>query len=647
MNPEEIIVIDPPPPPPKQRKPRKKKQTVEEVPPEPQPQPEPRALFPHQLESVELMEAAERGSPLVHPDTGFTFHRSYGELSNPVGSGKTTVALQLIKNDRLKFETLDSITLFIDGNILTGSPQPMFVNPETRRARDPQIPYILYPLHINIVVCSKALTLIWKKEAQAMDTTNVVIDVPKQVSCKDRFLETIQPLLGVTNGVLILSSHIYGEAMHLLVDLLNLPNPYGIRGSYLCPKRLILDDIHAVSKWSSANIKVCPLFTWSINSTPICMTWGRVLWNLSSHFLTAIRDRYAITQGHVVHVEVPENFYQEPPMIIQKHYYKSNDATRLLTNYLPPHVKDMLETGDFDGAYQAMVGAARGEEDTAGSSSQEPSLDVSGRKPLHELILYRFDRELKGLEDRRERIVQNGYETANVDQAIAEQKRKIDNLKDRLRVAETETTECPICLDETERGNLVTTKCCFNSFCRDCILNGCLRTTKRCPLCRSNLSHMDLYSLRGDGTAVDLDLSKIKRKPQADNLPSTPMAALQQLVNRNPQGKFVVFASNQGTSKTFCRFFKEQGIVVEDMTGMATTIQKRLERFQNGQTNILFLGTRTSNAGLNLQFATDVVILDSRTVFDPKSPEYIQSVGRVRRFPRRDPVPVHYICPDL
>lgn len=157
---------------------------------------------------------------------------------------------------------------------------------------------------------------------------------------------------------------------------------------------------------------------------------------------------------------------------------------------------------------------------------------------------------------------------------------------------------------------------------------------------------MDIYTLRNDGTAVDMDLTKLKKTTKPRNLPATPMAVLHDIINQKPEGKFVVFAPNEGSSKTFQIYLKENGIVMEDMVGMACTMQKRLERFENGDIKVLFLSSRSSNAGLNLQFATDVVILDARTEFNPNSPEFIQSIGRVRRFPRRDPVPVHYICPD-
>lgn len=639
----DLTIEQVPVPAPKPRKPRKKKGEVTLEPSivGPADPPPCRQLFPHQLETIELMEKAERCPPLIDRETGFYYYRSYGDLTNPVGSGKTTIALQLIKNDQLKFENVERINFYIGGNSISGNPQHLFVNSPTK---DPKTSFDLHPCPINLVVCSKALTTVWKKEARTLGVTCVTIDVPKQVSCNDSFVDVFAPLVGVENGVIIVSSHLYGELLTRLVHFYNIKsirNNY--RSPYLCLKRLILDDIHAAKKWCTGNYNICPLFLWSINSTPQTVLWNRLSYYLSSDLLTMNDQRFhnAHSAGHLVHVPVPANFYQEPEIQVHRKYYQSNDTTRLLNNYLPPEVRAMLDTGDFDGAYQAMLGSARGEE-----GDSEEDVAVSGRKPLHELVLHKFNRELGVLKDRLERLMQSGFNTENVEVAIREQSSKIDSLKERLRVAETETTECPICMEDTERCNLVTTKCCFNSFCRECIVDGCLKTNKTCPLCRKKITPMDIYTLRNDGTAVDMDLTKLKKTTKPRNLPATPMAVLHDIINQKPEGKFVVFAPNEGSSKTFQIYLKENGIVMEDMVGMACTMQKRLERFENGDIKVLFLSSRSSNAGLNLQFATDVVILDARTEFNPNSPEFIQSIGRVRRFPRRDPVPVHYICPD-
>jgi hypothetical protein len=643
----DIIILDQEPEagpaiPPKKTRKKKVVTSPEAGPSDPSPA---RDLFPHQLETVELMEAAERSPELLDKDTGFTYHRSYGHLTNPVGSGKTSTVLQLIKNDRLTFETVERITLMTNCQDLTGNPQPMFHDPQTKKPRDPSLRYQLYPLNVSIVVCSKTLTTVWKAEARIMGVTCVVFDTPKQ-TIFENFVELITPLLSVKNGLIVISSHVYGNVMSSIFQVLDMRRLYtsGLKGSYICFKRLILDDIHSVPKWCTSGEKLCPLFTWSINSTPNFIQWSKVLYYLADKYLTmTINGQNDIkTNGHVIHVKVPEILFTDPEIQVHRHHYRRNDINHLLKDYIPPHVQNMLETGDFDGAYQAMLRHSHGDEAEIPDGSQP----VAVRQPLHELVLNKYYHEIRVLEERRERLMQNGFETANVENSIEFHRHKIEVLQERLRAAESETTECPICMDEIERRELVTTKCCFNSFCRDCIMNGCLRTNKTCPLCRKKITHMDLYSLKEDGTAIDMDLTKLKEKPVVSKLPPTPMDVLLQLVLSKPTGKFVVFAPYQGSSETFRRFFKEAQVSFEDIMGMAVTVERRLERFRNGDIRILFLSSRSSNAGLNLQFATDVVIVDAQEQIDPSSPQYTQSIGRVRRFPRTDPVPVHFISPE-
>jgi hypothetical protein len=689
-----------------------------------------RVLFPHQVETVELMERIEREQCTVCPDTGFLHYCSYGSLCNPIGSGKTSSVLKVIKNDKLRFETVNSLTIHLDGKTLTGDPRPMFFNKNRERGivnstasassnhlnlemlsnmnEDEQrcalqnalLPrvraihpenavhitnfliesgepcdilealeededlkstieeavtilgdklksknaIVLYPININIVICNKALTVVWKKEAECMGVVNVTIDLPRHVNGISSFLERIAPLLSVENGVLIVSSHLYGNVVTYLKSLIGTDFRIDYR-HFISPKRIILDDIHAVQRFSYGVYNISPLFIWSVNSTPGLVRWDYIDRSIGSVILTRPKISGYKNIGHLVQINIPENFYKVPDVIVHRQHYKRNDMGTILKDHIPQYIKDMLETGDFDGAYREMLSEARG----ISSENEESETIVSTRKPIHELVKIKYMREIEQLNDRKRRLIENGWDVGNIDRSIKEIVTKMEILDQRLVKLNDEVIECPICMDEIERSQMVTTKCCFNSFCKDCIINGCFRTNKTCPLCRKGICQMDIYTFSSDGTAIDLDLKEIarQRSDRLDKLklPKTPMDALMNLVLSKPQGKFVVFNPNHGSSSTFKTFFRGSGIAIEDLSGSIMSIQRKLTEFEQGKIKILFLNLHSSNAGLNLQFATDVVIIDSATLLDEKNSQYSQSIGRVRRFPRLESIPVHYITP--
>ena len=624
-----------------------------------------RELFPHQLESVELMERAEMNGPIKDSETGFDIFLSFGTLENPVGSGKTAVMLQVVKNDKLKHETINRLSIRSNARnqMVVGDPKTFYADAETGDPVNREFDIVLHAISTNIVVCSKPLTTVWSLECKTMGVAHVVIDAPKHVDGRENFQKLIKPTVDEGNGVIIISNHLYGQAMALIDDISRRPiigrarDPQSYRFShYITPKRVIYDDLHSASKWSKNYSFMCPLFTWCINSTPDIVPWAKIDNYLASSFLTRpVYQRYVkMDKGHVVHVEVPETTYQAPPVVVNTLYYQQHAAVKLLDDHLPDAVKAMLASGDFDGAYRKMrdLAYANTDDEAGPSTDSDDSMLVSERRPLQELVVLQYRNKMHSLQARKVSLINMGASTDNVDASIQELQNKIDGLSERLLAADKEECECPICLDDVNRGEMVVTKCCQNCFCKDCI-GRVFGSNKTCPLCRKTIGPLDIYSIQADGRVFDISqimnpqtkksLEKTKKIAQ-ENIPANSLEALETLVSSKPRGsKFVVFAPTEGSSKAFKEFFKRTAYTLADVGGSAATIRNCLEGFENGSINILFLSSKSSNAGLNLQHATDVVIIDNRPELDLQSGYVVQCVGRVRRFPRRDPVPVHHI----
>lgn len=625
----------------------------------------PRILLSHQTESVELMEKAEKNIPLQDSYTKFDMFCSFGTLENPVGSGKTAIMLQVIKNDKLRFETVRTLSISSEGDngrMLTGDPRNFYADTETGRILSVEFPLVLHTVPLNIVVCSKPLTTVWKKESDIMGVEAVVIDAPKHVESREIFKKLLDPLLVKENGVLILTNQLYGHALALLDHILNPLHGYSDGRHVHCttPKRMIYDDVHSSIKWSRNYGNLCPLFTWCINSTPDIIPWNKIEYYLALSFLTMPDLRYnrRNNKGHVVHVEIPESSYVEAPLIQSRSYYRNHHMVKLLEEHLPKSVRDMLSVGDFDGAYRRMRELAFGNNDESNPAVQNDDEDgsmlVSERKPLQELVMVKYRKQMHSLVERRDRHLAYGFSIDSLVISIGEIQRKIDSLLSRLADSDLENSECPICMDEVVRGDMVTTKCCHNFFCKFCI-GKVFCSNKICPLCRKGITAMDIYSLQNDGRVFDISqiLNPVVKKSAAlaldtinggSNVGQNSLHALETFVSSKPRGsKFVVFSPTEGSAKAYKEYFKLTPYILEDLLGSAVTISKRLEKFEKGFIDILFLSSKSSNAGLNLQYATHLVIIDSNKELCLEDGEIKQCIGRIRRFPRKDPVPVHHI----
>lgn len=588
-------------------------------------------LFPYQIETVELMQRVEEEGTAVDSETGFYQKKSYAVLSNPVGSGKTAVVLKLIKENKRVLSRVDQVTFYSSGDNLTstGDPRPSYVDV---RNGDPlrttgKNQLIVFP--ITLVICPKPLVRHWKTEAERMRVPCITFDAPKQL-LETNFHKTLDDFrsnIAEDHGsAVIVSMHLLQKFLTILTAFHGQMTMYNKR---IFLTRIVCDDIHSGTTWTCGH-SVSASFLWFVNSTFSCIPQKRFC---DIHFLTELYPQYT-RYGEIVRVvsvDVPTSVYEPPPLIERTLYYRDRTIVRHLENHLTPEAREMMESGDFTGVYNVMAGFA-----------PQTLIPISERIPIHELISRKYKDELDHHERRKTSLEFLGHNTENVIKKIQEIKRSMEALSQRIREVASEHLECPICMCEIELESRAIVKCCNNVFCKICIGTTIMRNGK-CPLCRETISLDTMYAIDEEGRAIDLDYKRTMEtrnlNPGEINLYSTPMEVLKDLILETPEGKFVVFVPNEYMGRVYKTFFKEYGIKVGDIMGSSLTVSKTLESFSSGIVRAIFMSSRTSNAGLNLQMATDVVIIGSNPGEDIET----QSIGRVRRFPRTEPVPVHYI----
>ena len=566
------------------------------------------SLFEHQLETVRRMKHIEEKQYRI--ENGLETIASFGINTNSFGAGKTRTTLRLIEDDQLTFDNCPSIV--VDNVIL----RKLYIGQPNQ--------YNLEYLYSTLVCMDKKLIGEWQKEATKVGFTDFIsIDVPAAIN-PERMVGLVRRLRSKENApkIVFCSCQIMFEFMTAIKEVID---------KTLLWKRIVFDDLHATKQMKG--IRHCPsfgaLFTWFLNGTPELMQTNYAV--VASRHLNLVGNYLDI--AHKVYVHVPQVVYVPPALQVHVHKYRNNGLVEVLGYAIPGNVQDMLNTGDYEGAYKALLGA-----------DETHEVPIAERKPLHEIVIAKHLRELETAKQTLERHIQNGWRTAVVEEKIKEIENTIEGIRERI-VKALEECECPICMDDCERNQMVFTKCCMNGFCRGCI--GDLFKGKRiitCPVCRNNISMKDMYIFDEHGNAKDVDKLVRPNRPVVDNqdtLPRTPMEALAKICMEKPQGKFVVFAPFDGVSDSIKQYLKGSTITFAELTGMARTITKRLKEFEEGKYQVLFLNSRTGNSGFNLQFASDVVIIGAAP--NLQNDRVKQITSRVARFPRTEEVPVHFV----
>lgn len=111
----------------------------------------------------------------------------------------------------------------------------------------------------------------------------------------------------------------------------------------------------------------------------------------------------------------------------------------------------------------------------------------------------------------------------------------------------------------------------------------------------------------------------------------TKEQAFRAIMTRDDTKRILLFSGHDTTFKKLEPLMKAHKVTYELMNGSDASIQKKINRWNDGKTRVLCLNSNVLGAGLNLPQATDVVI------YHEQIPELeTQIIGRAQR-PGRDP----------
>lgn len=224
------------------------------------------------------------------------------------------------------------------------------------------------------------------------------------------------------------------------------------------------------------------------------------------------------------------------------------------------------------------------------------------------------------------------HSTVQAKQKILEQlEEKINRLKNRIdsiqkRLTNTTDQTCPICFCDVSTPAM--TPCCRNLFCFACICQ-VLKHTSVCPLCRELIHNVQSIQVLGEKNEVEPKLQSVLSKQES----------FRKLLIENPSAKVLMFSLYDATFHRLASILENEGISFVTLNGSQARITKILDQFEKGKYRVLFLNARNMGAGLNITPATHVILYH-------KMPIEMQNqiIGRAVRMGRTEPLTVvHFL----
>jgi SNF2 family DNA or RNA helicase len=290
--------------------------------------------------------------------------------------------------------------------------------------------------------------------------------------------------------------------------------------------------------------------------------------------------------------------------------YKYHDcyvpSFRAVNGIVSDRISKMIDAGNISGAIEALGG--KHTDNIVELVKKNKLIELEAIRSKINIWTLRGDEEKKTEWTNREKVVTNHIE-------------ELDK-----RFSEVLDDNCTICFSKLDKP--VMEPSCQNIFCGGCILTW-LNTKGTCPLCRKAINRSEL---------VYIDKDKQYVKPVEEQKNKTKEQTIIHLIQENKDGRFIVFSDWDESFNAIREVLKANKIDFVEIKGSITTRTKKIEKFRNGEVNVVFLNSKTDSSGINMQETTDIILYHAMNEGTTK-----QIIGRANRIGRKIPLKVHHL----
>lgn len=368
-------------------------------------------------------------------------------------------------------------------------------------------------------------------------------------------------------------------------------------------KRIIIDEAHDICN----KIPIMYYnYLWLISGT-----YNKIMNNV--RYCPNIREVITYDNINLITVKCTKDFVKnsfEIPEPIEK-YYKCkipahfNAIRQLISNSLI----DRFNANDIIGIIKDLGGKSDTNDNVVDLVCQEIKKEIFNKEKEKEYIASLDIAE----EFKATRI-------KNIDIELKLKNEKLKDLTDRI--SELTHKMCSICMCDIERPIVLE---CTHAYCATCILKW-LDKSYNCPECR-----------------IKIDVNKMIAITNEISIPNTILSkedTLIKIIKDKPEGKFLVFSKYDSGFVKLANMLKANGIKSSELKGNTSCMLNILDKFKIGELNVILLNTNFAGSGIDISFATDVVLFHSMGI------EKHQAIGRAQRVGRKDILNIHYLYYD-
>jgi SNF2 family DNA or RNA helicase len=282
----------------------------------------------------------------------------------------------------------------------------------------------------------------------------------------------------------------------------------------------------------------------------------------------------------------------------------------IVRNFINAVVLEKINANDISGAIRDLGGK---------SETEDNVIELVCREIKREIVNKEREKEYVSSLDMPEE--QKNAKIKNIETDIANNKLKLDNLTQR--VSELNKKSCAICMCLMEHPIVLE---CTHSYCASCITRWIISSTK-CPECRHEIDRYKMIAIVNE---------KKTNSPQKEA--ASKEETLLQIIKENPKGKYLVFSKYDSGFTKIMSALNENDIPCSELKGNTAHMMNVLEKFKSGSIQVILLNTYFAGSGIDISYATDVILFHSMGIAKH------QAIGRAQRVGRSDTLKIHYLC---
>lgn len=532
------------------------------------------SLFPHQLASIYNMETLEREKRVIREN--YYQDTSIGINADITGFGKTLSMVGLLARDKMEWN-LD--TPYIFENIYSEAAGRIKKHVIKRMDKIPS----------TLIVVNQSILHQWMFELGKTDLKVFAVMTKKEV-------EKVVP---EEVDVVVVTSSMYNKLVGIHADK--------------AWKRFIFDE---PGHMRIAGMKeIYAGFTWLVTATPNDITVKHR--NCRDNFIKNIlgHNTWVLLQEQFSDIIVKndrgfvEASFLMPPTYHHYHYCY-NPMYNVVKDFVSPGVNNMIEAGNIEGAITLL-----------GGEKTSNIVELVNRRKMEELEEIESKIRIYTIRGDQERAREWEDKKMHVNNQISELERRF---KDVLQ------DQCNICLENLNEPVLEPN--CQTVFCGKCLLTW-LKRDQRCPICRHTIEPNGLVYISTDEEEEKQPETVLQHEHRC-----TKQEKIVEIINKNKDGKFLIFSAFDNTFSSICSSLTENNISFAQIKGNIHNRINKLEAFKRGEISAIFLNSNFDGAGINLQEATDIILYHLMTENTEK-----QILGRANRIGRKLPLNVHHL----